>query len=77
MTQTEVIDFERFIKKSRTDLYNSLEDCGDEQIGDFTNMIQDMINDWHSEFEEETLIENLQEEFKLYMKSLTVGGLTS
>lgn len=65
-----VKDFSRFVKKNRQDFNYALMHYPDRQIGDFTNMLMSMLRECCSEFEEQTLIENLKEEFQDYMENL-------
>lgn len=70
----EITYFEEFVKESRLKFRESLELNADNgNIVDITALLKEMLDECCSEFEEETLKENLQEEFKLYLNSISEG----
>lgn len=68
-----VRDFEEFIKNCREEFRWQINGYinGSRELKD---ILKGMLGECCSEFEEETLKENLQEEFKLYMEGMTKGA---
>lgn len=70
----EIFEFEGFIKNSRRRFAKYINNYLDGDVGDMTNSIKDMLLECGSLFEEETLKENLQEEFQVYLDSIQKGA---
>lgn len=68
-----VKNFEEFIKNCREEFRWQINGYinGSRELKD---ILKKMLGECYSEFEEETLKENLQEEFKLYMEGITKGA---
>lgn len=64
-----VKNFEEFIKNCREEFRWNIN--GSRELKD---ILKGMLDECCSKFEEETLKENLQEEFKLYMEGMTKGA---
>lgn len=69
----EVTTFEEFIKNCREEFRWYVKGYI-EGSSDLKNMLKDMLDKCCSTYEEETLKENLQEEFKIYMSDLIQEG---
>lgn len=69
----EVRDFEEFIKNCREEFRWQINGYinGSRELKD---ILKRMLGECCSKFEEETLKESLQEEFKLYMEGMTKGA---
>lgn len=74
----EVEKFKVFIEECRRRFHEKLNAFTNGRINDFFGrQLKDMLGECCSKFEEDTLKENLQEEFKLYLNNLHgVNGLT-
>lgn len=70
----EIIELKEFIEESRKKFRNKLRERSDESVEGLKELIVEMFAKCCSTFEEETLKENLQEEFKLYMEGMTKGA---
>lgn len=66
-------EFEDFVAVSRTRFRCDLE-LSDTRMCRFTHAMREMFNECCSEFEEQTLMENLREEFQNYMETLAKGA---
>lgn len=64
----EVGKFNEFIQESRTEFRKFLEDWDGEYQKKLKDLLKRMIAKCCSDFEEETLKENLQQEFSEFMK---------
>lgn len=69
----EITAFEEFIKNCREEFRWHIKGYMDGSL-DLKNMLKGMLDRCCSTYEEETLKENLQEEFKNYMNDLIQEG---
>lgn len=68
-----VKDFDKFVKESRERFREDLK-YSTRFVGEFTDTMRGMFNECTNNFEEQTLMENLREEFQDYMETLTKGA---
>lgn len=66
-----IIEMENFINEKRTVFRIIVEGNQDEEI--LMNFLQESLKRCCYQFEEDTLIENLAEEYKLYLKELAAA----
>ena len=65
-----IFEFETFIKESRKEFRELITIYLNGEVGEMKKLIKDKLNECRSEFEENVLKENLQEEFGLYLDEL-------
>lgn len=68
-----VKEFDGFVKESREIFRNTLE-SGFKYTAELEVGLKKMFDECTNDFEEQTLMENLREEFQDYMESLTKGA---
>lgn len=61
-----IIEFETFIKESRKEFRELIENYLNGKVEEMQKMIKNKLDECQSDFEENVLKENLQEEFGLY-----------
>ena len=65
-----IFEFETFIKESRKEFRELITIYLNGEVGEMKKLIKDKLDECRSEFEENVLKENLQEEFGLYLDQL-------
>lgn len=65
-----IIEFETFIKESRKEFRELIRNYLNGEIEEMQKMIKNKLDKCQSDFEENVLKENLQEEFGLYLDEL-------
>ena len=65
-----IIEFETFIKESRKEFRELIDNYLNGEVGEMKELIKDKLNECQSDFEVSVLKENLQEEFSLYLDEL-------
>ena len=65
-----IFEFETFIKESRKEFRELITIYLNGEVGEMKKLIKDKLNECQSDFEENVLKENLQEEFGLYLDEL-------
>ena len=65
-----IFEFETFIKESRKEFRELITIYLNGEVGEMKRLIKDKLNECQSDFEENVLKENLQEEFGLYLDEL-------
>lgn len=65
-----IIEFGTFIEESRKKFRELIENYLNGEVGEMKRLIKDKLNECQSDFEENVLKENLQEEFGLYLDEL-------
>ena len=65
-----IIEFGTFIEKARKEFKELITIYLNGEVGEMKRLIKDKLNECQSDFEENVLKENLQEEFGLYLDEL-------
>lgn len=65
-----VVKFDTFIKEARKEFRDLITIYLDGKVGEMKRLIKNKLDECQSEFEENALKENLQEEFGLYLNEL-------
>lgn len=65
-----IIEFETFIKESRKDFRELIDNYLNGKVEEMKKTIKDKLDECQSDFEVTVLKENLQEEFGLYLDEL-------
>ena len=65
-----IIEFETFIKESRKEFRELIDNYLNGKVEEMKKTIKDKLNECQSDFEVSVLKENLQEEFSLYLDEL-------
>lgn len=65
-----IIEFETFIKESRKEFRELIDNCLNGKVEEMKKTIKNKLDECRSDFEVTVLKENLQEEFGLYLDEL-------